>query len=345
MIRILAFALIVLSFFSCSEIEDEYRDIPLDVSIPSNFPGLVYNLSQNPPTQKGFELGKKIFYDGRLSSDGLISCGSCHIQQHGFTHHGHTLSHGVNNAVGLRNSQPIQNLAFQTAFMWDGATDHLELQPVIPITNPVEMDGNLSQIIEMMKSDRTYVKLYKQAFANGEVNTENMLKALSQFMVMAVSGNSRFDKFRRNEAGGTLSSDEQQGYALFNAKCASCHASDLFTDDSYRNNGLAVNLALNDNGRFRVTHLESDRFKFKVPSLRNVEVTAPYMHDGRFGTLESVLDHYSNGVQDSPTLDPILNHNGNPGIPLTATEKSQLIAFLKTLTDNGFLTDPRFSEF
>lgn len=172
-----------------------------------------------------------------------------------------------------------------------------------------------------------------------------MLKALSQFMLMVTSSNSKFDKYRRNETGGALTSEELSGYAVFNAKCASCHATDLMTDNSYRNNGLAVNPQINDVGRFRVTQLATDYYKFKVPSLRNVEKTAPYMHDGRFGTLESVLNHYSSGVVSFATLDPILNQNGNLGIPLSDTEKIQLIAFLKTVTDNQYLTDKRFSEY
>ena len=172
-----------------------------------------------------------------------------------------------------------------------------------------------------------------------------MLKALSQFMVMVTSFNSKFDKYRRNEPGGTLNSDELAGYATFNAKCASCHATDLMTDESFRNNGLAVNPIVNDVGRYKVTELDADYYKFRVPSLRNVEKTAPYMHDGRFGSLESVMNHYSSGVTDSPTLDPLLKSDGTLGIPLTATEKLQLVAFLKTLTDNQYLTDARFSEY
>ena len=197
----------------------------------------------------------------------------------------------------------------------------------------------------MMKNDPVYVKLYNQAFPDKQINSENMLKALGQFMVMMVSSNSRFDKFRRNESGGNLTTEEQEGYAIFNQKCATCHATDLFTDNSFRNNGLPVNPALNDIGRYRVTQLDADVHKFKVSSLRNIELTAPYMHDGRFFTLEAVLNHYSSGMVNSPTLDPTLNNNGTLGIPLSSQEKTKLIAFLKTLTDNEFITNPRFAEF
>lgn len=340
------FLIFFLVLIGCSDDNNNtYEDVPLELVAPSNFPSIAYDVSLNPPTQKGFELGRKLFYDGRLSSDGLISCGFCHIQENAFTHHGHTVSHGVNNAAGTRNSPPIQNLAFQTTFMWDGATGHLDLQPLIPLTSPIEMNGNLIAIVAMMKADPVYRELFARAFPEGEINTENMLKALSQFMVMVTSSNSRFDKYRRAESGGTMTADELSGYALFNSKCASCHATDLFTDNSFRNNGIVVNPAVNDVGRYKVTEQAADYYKFKVPSLRNVEKTAPYMHDGRFGTLESVMNHYAGGVVDSPTLDPVLKQNGNLGIPLTSTEKAQLIAFLKTLTDNQYLIDKRFSEY
>jgi cytochrome c peroxidase len=333
----------IIVLWSCSTSES-YVDVPLALKVPSNFPPLVYNISQNPPTEMGFELGKKIFYDGRLSSDGDISCSFCHIQQNAFTHHGHTVSHGVNNASGTRNSPSIQNMAFQTQFMWDGAADNLDFQPVIPLLSTIEMNGNLEAIIAMMKADPKYVNLFSLAFPNKQINTENLFKALSQFMVVNISSNSKFDKYRRNEEGGDFTEDEVAGYAVFKNKCANCHATDLFTDNSFRNNGLSVNPLVNDVGRYRLTQLPQDYYKFKVPSLRNVAVTAPYMHDGRFGTLDAVLNHYSNGITNSITLDPTLNQYGVLGIPLTITEKAQIISFLNTLTDNQYITDSRFSE-
>jgi cytochrome c peroxidase len=345
--QLIALLFVFPMLFGCSKDTPEdaaYTDIPLELETPSNFPPLAFDLENNPITLKGFELGRKLFYDGRLSSDGTVSCGFCHEQRHAFTHHGHTVSQGVHGQTGTRNTPSIQNLAFQDTFMYDGATDHLNLQPLIPLTSPMEMDGNLTQILAMMKADPEYQKLFAAAFPGKPINTDNMLKAMGQFMAMVVSANSKFDKFRRNETGGTLTADEQQGYVIFNQKCASCHATDLFTDHSFRNNGLAVNPQLNDVGRYRVSLDENDRYKFKVPSLRNVEKTAPYMHDGRFFTLESVLNHYSSGIVDSATLDPSLNNNGTLGIPLTESEKTKIIAFLKTLTDEEYLKDKRFSE-
>lgn len=329
--------------YSCESTETEYVPVPLAVNQPSNFPQLAYDVSLNPPTQKGFELGRKLFYDGRLSEDGLVSCAFCHIQENAFTHHGHTVSHGVNNMMGTRNAPAIQNMAFQTVFMWDGATGHLDLQPLIPLTSPVEMGGNLEKIVTMMKGDPVYRKLFAQAFPGKEISAENMLKALSQFMVMMVSDNSRFDKFRRNELGGSLAQEELEGYAVFNQKCAACHATDLMTDDSFRNNGLAINPQVNDVGRYKVTEQAGDYYKFRVPSLRNVALTAPYMHDGRFRSLESVLNHYASGVTDSATLDPLLKNGGVLGIPLNDHEKTVIIAFLNTLTDEDFITNPLFS--
>lgn len=338
----LLIALFVLS--GCSNDNEDYQDIPLTVTVPSNFPAISYNLQNNPPTQNGFELGKKLFYEARLSSDNSISCGFCHIQQYAFTHHGHTISHGVNNAMGTRNSPPIQNLAFQNTFMWDGAAEHLDTQPIIPITSAKEMNASFTTIIERLKADSKYPQLFQKAFPNGAIDSENILRALGQFMVMAISSHSRFDHYRRNEVGGTLTQEELDGYAIFNQKCAACHATDLFTDNTFRNNGLVVNPQVNDVGRFRVTQREEDRYKFRVPSLRNIEKTAPYMHDGRLYTLEAVLNHYASAVSNSTTLDPILNNNGTLGIPLTSDEKTKIIAFLKTLTDNQYLTDSRFSE-
>ncbi|WP_130736407.1 cytochrome-c peroxidase [Flavobacterium sp. J27] len=337
---------VLLLFVSCSSDKDsEYQNIPINYQIPSNFPPLAYTMEYNPLTEKGFELGKKIFYDGRLASDGVVACGFCHIQENAFTHHGHTFSHGVGEGIGTRNAPPIQNMAYQTQFFWDGAANHIELLSMNPISNEVEMNGNIGNIITMMQNDSQYKKLYQQAFENGVINSENMLKALAQFMTMLTSSNSRFDKYRRNEAGGVLTSEELEGYALFNQKCASCHATDIFTDNSFRNNGLSINPQIQDNGRYHVTELEEDRYTFKVPSLRNIEKTAPYMHDGRFFTLEAVLDHYSNGVVNTQNLDSSLNQNGVLGISLANDEKIKIIAFLKTLTDNEFLTDTRFAEF
>ncbi|WP_299208027.1 cytochrome c peroxidase [uncultured Dokdonia sp.] len=317
----------------------------LDFTVPANFPDATYSILQNPPTEKGFELGKKLFYDGQLASDGVVSCGFCHIQSFAFTHHTHITSHGVDGQIGTRNAQPLHNLAFMNEFTWDGAATFLDTQPIIPITSEVEMNETVSNVILKLAADDTYPTLFEEAFGSEGVSADRMFKALSQFMVMMVSANSKFDKLERGEAV-TFTDQENAGRAIFDAKCASCHAGALQTDQSYRNNGLAMDPVFNDIGRERVTGLPDDNRKFKVPSLRNIEVTFPYMHDGRLATLEDVLNFYTDGMVDSPTLDEQFRRpDGTFGIDITPEEKVQLIAFLKTLTDNDFIEDRRFSEF
>lgn len=343
----LLYGVVIFVFSSCSNNSEEFQTInePLEFVVPSNFPVPIYDLESNPPTKLGFELGKKLFYDGRLSANGFISCGFCHEQRTAFTHHGHQFSHGIDDLEGTRNTPAIQNVAFMNEFTWDGATSHLDLFPIIPITNEVEMGETLSNVLTKLKSDTEYQNLFKNAFEEGEVNNENFLKALSQFMLMMVSSNSKYDKYVRQESGGQLTSNEQEGLAIFQAKCATCHSSDLFTDGQFRNNGLPPNPNLMDIGREEVSGAESDRYKFKVPSLRNVELTAPYMHDGRFGSLTAVLDFYTDGIIDSATLDPLLKIGGNLGIPLSPSEKTSLISFLITLTDETYIKDKRFAEY
>ncbi|QXP59641.1 cytochrome-c peroxidase [Olleya sp. HaHaR_3_96] len=338
----------LVSLFSCSKSteQDNYVPIPLQLELPSNFPDIAYNLDNNPITEAGFELGKKLFYEGKLSSNGAIACAFCHEQAFAFTHHGHTLSHGVNGGIGLRNAQPMQNLAYQTSFMWDGAATHLDLQPIIPLTSDLEMGETLSNVIVKLQQDSYYQEQFEKAFDDGEINSENMLKALSQFMLMMVSSNSKYDKYVRNEDNVTLTTMELDGLNTFQNKCSGCHSSDLFTDQTFRNNGLPVNPQLDDKGRFNILEDPNDLYKFKVPSLRNVEVSYPYMHDGRFSTLEVVLDFYDANAVDNGNVDPtLLRADGTYGISLTDYEKESLITFLKTLTDTQFLEDERFAEY
>ncbi len=317
----------------------------LVLTVPENFPELTYDTSLNAPTMKGFELGKMLFYDGRLSSDGVVSCGFCHMQDFAFTHHSHIVSHGVNGAIGTRNAPPLHNLAFLNSFNWDGVVTHLDLQPVIPITAEVEMNETFGGIIQKLKKDPEYVDMFDAAFENNKIDAENILKALSQFMIMITSSNSKFDKIEREE-GAVFTDQEAAGFTLFNTHCASCHKGTLFTDQSFRNNGLPIDEKYNDIGRSRISGLPQDRYKFRVPNLRNIELTFPYMHDGRFGTLEAVLEHYTSGMVDSGTIDPLFkNDDGHLGLPLTPDEQQQIIAFLKTLTDDQLLNDSRFAEF
>jgi cytochrome c peroxidase len=336
------FGMLALALYSCSDAE-EYVPVNsrLDFRVPANFPAVAQDIEYNYPTEKGFELGRKLFYDGHLSADGTISCSFCHEQGYAFTHHGHDFSHGINNQEGTRNAPSVQNLAFLSEYFYDGASNSLEMLSIVPIHNPAEMGETLESIAAKLQQDAQYVRLFNQAFDDGQISSGNILKALAQFMVMMVSADSRYDKYVRNE-GGMLTTQELAGRELFSQKCAMCHKTDLFTDSAFRNNGLMPNPNLNDFGREVVTGFAADRYKFKVPSLRNVEKTAPYMHDGRFGSLESVLNFYDSGVHDSATLDPLLRQNDVTGIPLSSDEKQAIIAFLKTLTDDAFLNNPLF---
>lgn len=310
---------------------------------PANFPEPAYHFTTNPVTKDGFELGRKLFYDPLLSANNTISCGSCHIQTSAFTHHGHVLSHGIFDRTGTRNSPPIMNLAWSQSFMWDGGIFDLDLQPIVPITNHVEMDESMANVLNKLRSSPQYPSLFKKAYGSEEITSVGFLKALSQFMAMCISSNSRYDSVMRNEAGKSFTAAEKEGYALFLRKCSNCHKEPLFTDNSFRNNGLSVS-NVNDEGRYLVTTVDTDKYKFKVPSLRNLAYTAPYMHDGRFFTLEAVLDHYTSQVQNTPNLDPVLNQNNQRGIALSADERAKILSFLKTLNDRNFLTDRRFSE-
>ncbi len=311
--------------------------------VPENFPEPAYKIKSNPVNEAGFELGRRLFYDGKLSRDGTIACAECHSQTYAFTHHGHSISHGIDNLLGARNAPAVQNTAFKRAFFWDGGVFDLDLLSIAPITSPVEMDENLGKVLEKLRADPTYPAQFEKAFGSSEINTERFLKALSQFMNALISDNSKYDKYLRKEPGGTLTADELEGLKLFEQKCSTCHAGVLFTDESFRNNGLEYNFRDTDFGRMNVTGLETDKHKFKVPSLRNVGYTAPYMHDGRFSTLEEVLAHYSKNMVYSTTIDPVLVDGHLAGIPMTNTEQSKIILFLKTLNDESFIKNPKFA--
>lgn len=311
---------------------------PMAFAVPAGFPAPLHDFTANPVTQEGFELGKRLFYDGRLSKDGNFPCASCHQQFAAFATFDHDLSHGFNNQFTTRNAPGLFNLAWHASFHWDGGINHLEVQPLAPITAPNEMAEDVNAVLAKLRQDDKYKTMFRAAFGTDEINSQRMLKALSQFMLMMTSANSKYDKMKRGEA--TFNSSEAAGYQTFKAKCASCHAEPLFSDFSFRNNGLPINIYLRDYGRMRITNQPQDSLKFMVPSLRNVYQTYPYMHDGRFWNLSQVLEHYSTGVQASSTLDPLLQSK----IPLTATEKFNLIYFLGTLTDSSFLKDKRFEQ-
>lgn len=329
-----AFTIGIILLVSCSkEIMNRFTGFRQ----PANFPAPAYRMNDNPITEDGFILGRKLFYEPRLSRNNTISCGSCHIQSSAFTQHGHDVSHGIDDRLGSRNSPPIMNLAWSTSFFWDGGVFDLDLQPIVPITNHVEMDETMDNVLNKLRQHPQYPSMFKKAFGTEEITTARMMKALSQFMLLCISSQSKYDSVMNGTK--TFTSQEQQGYTIFKNHCSSCHKEPLFTDHSFRNNGIAIG-PNNDEGRYPVTLNETDKYKFKVPSLRNLEFTAPYMHDGRFITLDAVLDHYNNGVQPTPNLDPSLTN----GIKLTTQERQDLLAFLKTLSDRSFLNDAGLAE-
>lgn len=331
--------------------EEDKDPTPVTWTKPANFPDPVYDMSRNPLTQEGIELGRFLFYDGILSRTNQIGCGTCHQQVAAFTHHGHEISHGVDDLLGTRNSPAVQNMAWNPSFFWDGGVHDLDLLPFNPIENPVEMGEKVANVMVKLrntplataKKPVDYPKMFKKAFGTEEINSERMMKALSQFMLTLVSANSKYDYYVKGDASA-FNAQEKEGLALFKSKCSGCHSGELFTDFSFRNNGL-VPVNINDQGRFAITGTETDKYKFKVPSLRNVGYTAPYMHDGRYHSLEEVLDHYSDSVHKFTTLDPILQRaDGKTGINLTATEKQSIIAFLRTLSDEQFVKEAKFAD-
>ncbi len=334
------FGLLALS--ACKKKDDPQP--PVSVAEPSNFPPIVYDLSKNPVTDAGFELGRRLFYDPIFSRDSSISCADCHLPQSAFSHVDHITSHGIDGLLGKRNAPAVQNMAWSTSFFWDGGVPSLDLVPLNAIQNPVEMDESPARVVQKLNRHATYPSLFRKAFPDRDtIDGTQMLRALSQFMAVLVSADSRYDRHSRGETGADLTAQELSGLSIFQKKCTTCHSGELFTDQTFRNNGILADFTV-DKGRFEVSGLPDDVGKFKVPSLRNVAVTFPFMHNGRKKTLEDAVEHYASGVKDSPTLDPLLKQNGKLGIELSAAEKADLVAFLKTLTDPNFSKNPLFQS-
>ena len=307
----------------------------LSLAIPTNFPPLNPLIETAYPTQYGVVLGDRLFHDVRLSRDNSISCATCHIRGQAYGDR-NPRAVGVAGRIGLRNTPPIQNMAFLTQYMWDGAVVDLKEQPVTPIVTHEEMDSSLLEVIKKLKDDAYYKEAFAKAYGDSHITSERVLGSIAQFMYTLISANSKYDHVTRDHTA-TFTPLEQQGYALFEAKCASCHKGTLFTDESFRNIGFPEHPdTVEEAGRGRVTGSEDDLYRFRVPSLRNVAYTAPYGSFGQFATLKEVLDYFDRGVRDYPNLDPILKDNGGR-IPLTEQEKEALIAFMKTLSDPKFI--------
>jgi cytochrome c peroxidase len=307
-----------------------------DFVVPKGWPKPVFDFKKNKLTQEKIFLGRVLFYEPLLSRDNTISCANCHSSFHAFTHVDHALSHGVGDSIGKRNALPLMNLAWQKQFMWDGSISDLNFFSRTPITHPKEMASSLEDVQFKLKKSDSYADLFLKAFGDSGINKERILTSLSAFCITLVSSNSKYDSVMRHQVKFTL--QEKNGYRLFKQNCASCHKEPLFTDYSFKNNGLSLDKNLNDSGRMSVTHQIDDYRKFKVPTLRNVEYTYPYMHDGRFKKLSQVLSHYSKGIEDDPNLAEQLKG----GLELTSDERVDIIAFLLTLSDRTFVFNNEF---
>ncbi len=306
------------------------------INYPEGFPTPVIPIN-NPLTNEGVSLGEKLFNDPILSVDGTISCSSCHLKSSNFSDPNKT-SIGFNGSEGFRNASTITNSIWSNSFNWDGSELTLENQAFEPVTNPNEMNNTWENVENILNSNDEYQRLFKLAFNIDYIDSVHVVKAISQYERSLVSFNSKFDKFYRGE--GTLSSSELNGYAIFNSEkgdCFHCHGTMLFTDNLFHNNGLDSEEPFDDNGLGLVTNNPADYGKFKTPSLRNIEYSAPYMHDGRFSSLEEVINHYNDGGHYSSTVDPLMKKIG-VGLELTNQEISDLIAFLKTLSDENFIS-------
>jgi cytochrome c peroxidase len=350
--KILPFFLFCFLLMNCASNEEEvYTPIPYNLEIPILFAEkLIAPIvpANNPLTEEGVALGKKLFFDRILSGDGSQSCASCHNPKKAFTDQ-QQFSTGIQGESGERNAMPLFNLAwnFDERFAWDGKEFGLEEQALEPVSNPIEMHANWKKVTERIRQHPTYPNLFLQAFGTSKIDSIMITKAIAQFERTLISGNSKFDQFLRKET--TLTPEEQNGFDVFmdeaKGDCFHCHGSNnnpLWTDNKFHNNGLDA--TFKDLGFGNVTGDPNDNGKFKSPSIRNLAFTAPYMHDGRFSTLEEVINHYSEGLKKSATIDPLMKNIDKGGVQLSTQDKADLKAFLLTLSDNDFIENPTFQK-
>ncbi|MBF9221143.1 cytochrome-c peroxidase [Hymenobacter ruricola] len=328
--------------------------------VPDYFPTRPADPADNPLTQEGVALGRHLFYEKALSLNSQVACATCHQQARAFTD-GLAHSVGVNATKTVRSAMALNNLAWEPKLTWDGAATGLENQARIPIENPLEMHQSLAVGVTHLQATDNYPAMFRKAFGSSTITEANVLKALAQFERTLVSSNSRYDRYLKGDRTA-LTPDEAEGMRLFNThpvntgpvalrvrggNCGDCHSVPLQTNFTFSNNGLDATLT--DLGLGAITGLATDNGKFRVPSLRNIALTAPYMHDGRFASLEDVLSHYNEHIApNSPNIDPQIpaasNLSGGGSLGLTAAEKTKIIAFLRTLTDSTFIKDPRFAR-
>jgi cytochrome c peroxidase len=349
------FVLIVV-IISCRKDKVVHKPTPYVLEIPSHFPNMVIP-ADNPMTVEGVELGRYLFYEKKLSGDNSMSCASCHLAQNSFSDP-NQYSTGIDGIQGNRHSMALINLGWDDFFFWDGRKGSLEKQIIEPVENPIEMHETWKDAVSKLNQDMNYRNRFFRAFGEEGIDSLKAAKAMAQFIRTLISGQSKFDVMYKYENGMSLSASEQAifqtvdteewaGYDLFKslngADCFHCHNGPLMRVKKYSNNGLMPN-SNNDLGRALVTNNPEDNYKFKVPTLRNIALTAPYMHDGRFATLDEVIEHYSSGIHMSPTIDPLIEFGSQGGVQLDAQEKYLLKKFLLTLTDNNFINNPKFQD-
>lgn len=347
--RYIAFSFMMVLCLSCRKNDSATGAQPYALVIPSNLPAPV-EMKDNPLTKAGVALGRRLFYEKRLSGNNLISCASCHKQELAFSDGVALNNIGFSGQTLHRNAPALINLAWSTSgLFWDGGSTNLESQAFAPITNIDEMHQDLYQLTKELKNISGYEQAFVQAF-DDSISPANVVKALAQFQRTFVSADSRYDKYKRHENGGSLTNAELEGMRLVAEKCQGCHKGDLFTDYGYHNNGLDSdfsNITLEGiyQGRYRITRNEEDLGKFKTPTLRNIMLTAPYMHDGRFASLAEVLNHYRNEVKNTAYTDTLLKQDDTAtGIRLSGEETEKIILFLKTLTDESFVSNKNLSS-
>lgn len=311
-----------------------YDNPEIPLKIPYGFPALNPSADKNRPTKYSVELGEKLFHEKKFSGNNTISCASCHNRSSAFADN-NIQAIGIYGRVGLRNTPPIQNLAFMKFYNWDGNKLTLESQPLVPIITHEEMNSSILEVIGKLRNEYEYKELFRKVFGDEDITPDRIYRSLSQYQYTLISAGSKYDRVKRNE-GETFTESEARGYHTFKMKCASCHSTELFTDQSFRNVGFPLNPSTEEAGRARVTGVPDDLMRFRVPSLRNAEYTAPYGSFGQFPTLKAVLDYFDNGVLYADNLDPILKENGNR-IPMTEQEKEDIIDFIKTLSDSSFV--------
>jgi cytochrome c peroxidase len=297
------------------------------------WPKKFYNARAFQEDSMCIQLGRALFYDPILSRDSSVSCASCHSSFVAFTHVDHKVSHGIDDRTGRRNAPALMNLAWSPSFMWDGAVNHLDMQPLAPITNPLEMDEKLPNLFLKLQSSSMYRRLFKEVYGDELITTERFLIAMAAFLITLESNRSKYDAVNRGEA--LFTEQELRGYNLFKQQCNTCHTEPLFTNYSFKSNGISMNE--DDIGRAEVTGIPADSNLFKVPTLRNISYSRPYMHDGRFAKLSDVVKHYAEGSfssKASPEMKQVK--------PMTEMERIDLTSFLLTLTDSAFVFDKRF---